>query len=50
MADGITINDSAGSASFWRKVFLGSRGIRSGWRLAIFLFHSRGKRFRGICD
>lgn len=38
MADGIAINDSADSASFWRKIFLGNRGIRSGWRLAIFLF------------
>lgn len=37
MADGITINDSADSTSFWRKIFLSSRGIRSGWRLTIFL-------------
>jgi uncharacterized protein len=41
MADEIivkgTANESAGSTSFWRKIFAGSRGIRTGWRLAIFL-------------
>jgi uncharacterized protein len=29
--------ESAGPGSFWRKIFLGSRGIRVGWRLAIFI-------------
>lgn len=37
MPDGISINDSAVDSPFWRKIFLGSRGIRSGWRLTIFL-------------
>jgi hypothetical protein len=32
-----TVDESADSPSFWRKIFLGSRGIRSGWRLTIFL-------------
>jgi uncharacterized protein len=32
-----TANESAGSTSFWRKIFVGGRGIRTGWRLAIFL-------------
>lgn len=32
-----TVNDSADSVSFWRKIFLGNRGLRSGWRLALFL-------------
>lgn len=31
------VDVSANPASFWRKIFVGSRGIRSGWRLAIFL-------------
>jgi uncharacterized protein len=31
------MESSADSASFWRKIFVGSRGIRSGWRLTIFL-------------
>jgi uncharacterized protein len=31
------VDVSANSASFWRTIFVGSRGIRSGWRLAIFL-------------
>lgn len=34
---GGTNNESADSASFWRKIFIGNQGIRSGWRLAIFL-------------
>lgn len=41
MSDGIamngTSNDRAGSASVWRKIFVGNQGIRWGWRLAIFL-------------
>jgi uncharacterized protein len=37
-----TVNDSAESASFWRKIFVGSRGIRSGWRLTIFLLMITG--------
>jgi uncharacterized protein len=31
------VNESAGSTSFWYKVFLGTGGLRSGWRLTIFL-------------
>jgi uncharacterized protein len=46
MSDGITVkgtvNDSADSASFWRKLFVGSRGLRSGWRLIIFLLMVAG--------
>jgi uncharacterized protein len=30
-------NGTTRSASLWRKIFAGSRGIRTGWRLAIFL-------------
>lgn len=30
-------NRSAGSGSFGREIFIGSQGIRAGWRLAIFL-------------
>jgi uncharacterized protein len=49
MFDGIpvksTVDQSADSASFWRKIFLDSRGIRSGWRLAIFLFLLAGSGF-----
>jgi hypothetical protein len=49
MSDGImvkgTVNESADSASFWRKVFVGSRGIRSGWRLTIFLLILAGSIF-----
>lgn len=41
MPDGITtkttVNESADAASLWRKIFVGRHGIRSGWRLAIFL-------------
>lgn len=41
MSDGImmkdTVDRSAGSRPFWRRVFLGTQGIRAGWRLAIFL-------------
>jgi uncharacterized protein len=36
MANG-KVNDPAGSASFWRKILFGATGLRSGWRLAIFL-------------
>ncbi len=36
------VNDSADSASLWRRIFIGSRGIRSGWRLAIFLLMVTG--------
>lgn len=32
-----TIDESPEPASSWRKIFVGRRGIRSGWRLAIFL-------------
>ena len=49
MSDGIiakgTVKESADSASFCRKSFLGSRGIRSGWRLAIFLLILAGSVF-----
>lgn len=49
MSDGIivksTVDESADSASFWRKIFLNSRGIRSGWRLTIFLFLLAGSSF-----
>jgi len=31
------VDGSANAASFWRKIFIGGRGIRSAWRLAIFL-------------
>jgi uncharacterized protein len=31
------VDASAKPSSFWHKIFIGSRGIRSGWRLAIFL-------------
>ena len=41
MSDGIilqgTVHASADSRSFWAEIFAGSQGIRSGWRLAIFL-------------
>lgn len=41
MSDGImrkgTVDHRAGSRPFWRRVFLDTRGIRTGWRLAIFL-------------
>lgn len=46
MSDGITlkgtVNDSADSASFWHRIFVGGRGIRSGWRLTIFLLMLAG--------
>ncbi|MGA8491616.1 MAG: CPBP family intramembrane glutamic endopeptidase [Terriglobales bacterium] len=49
MSDGIfvkdTVSESAHSASFWRRIFLGSRGIRSGWRLTIFLLILAGSVF-----
>lgn len=37
--------ESADSAPFWRRVFSSSRGIRSGWRLAIFLLILAGSVF-----
>jgi hypothetical protein len=41
MSGGINVKGSVDEGvdppSFWRKIFLGSRGIRSGWRLTIFL-------------
>lgn len=41
MPDGLTIKSTVHerpeSASFWRKIFVGSRGIRTGWRLTLFL-------------
>jgi uncharacterized protein len=40
-----TVNESADSGSFWRKMFVGRRGIRSGWRLAIFLLMVVGSIF-----
>jgi hypothetical protein len=40
-----TVDESADSPSFWRKIFLGSRGIRSGWRLTIFLLILAGSIF-----
>ncbi len=49
MSDGIvvksTVDESADSTSFWHKLFLNSRGIRSGWRLTIFLFLLAGSGF-----
>jgi uncharacterized protein len=48
MSDGIVvkgIGESTDSASFWRKIFMGSRGIRCGWRLAIFLLIFAGSGF-----
>lgn len=32
-----SVDGSADASSFWRKIFIGSRGIRTGWRLTIFL-------------
>ena len=40
-----TVSESADSASFCRKIFVGSRGIRSGWRLTIFLLILAGSGF-----
>jgi uncharacterized protein len=37
IAVGGASNENAEPASFWRKIFVGNRGIRSGWRLLIFL-------------
>jgi len=49
MSDGIivkgTVNESADSPSVWRKIFFGSRGIRAGWRLTIFLLILAGSGF-----
>ena len=49
MSDGIilkgTVNESAVSRSFWRQIFVGCQGIRSGWRLAIFLLMLAGSIF-----
>jgi uncharacterized protein len=49
VSDGInlkgTVKESADSASFWRKIFVGTRGIRSGWRLTIFLLILAGSIF-----
>jgi uncharacterized protein len=49
MSDGIkvkgTLKEGANSAPFWRKIFLGSRGIRAGWRLTIFLLILAGSGF-----
>jgi membrane protease YdiL (CAAX protease family) len=40
-----TVNESADSRSFWRRIFVGSQGIRSGWRLAMFLVMLAGSIF-----
>jgi membrane protease YdiL (CAAX protease family) len=40
-----TVNEVADSASFWHNIFVGSQGIRSGWRLTIFLFILAGSGF-----
>jgi membrane protease YdiL (CAAX protease family) len=49
MSDGIivksTVDKSADSASFLRKILLDRRGIRAGWRLTIFLFLLAGSGF-----
>jgi len=41
MSDGIAVKETgtekANPASVWRRIFIGSRGIRTGWRLTIFL-------------
>jgi len=39
------VNESTDSASNWRKIFVGSRGIRTGWRLTIFLLMFVGSVF-----
>src|SRR5215469_9537892 len=44
MSDGIIVKGTD-STSLWRKIFIGSRGIRSGWRLAIFLVMLAGSIF-----
>lgn len=40
-----TGNEGVDSGLSWRKIFLGDRGIRSGWRLAIFLVIFAGSVF-----
>jgi uncharacterized protein len=49
LSDGLVVKGSAhestGSASLWLRIFVGSRGIRSGWRLAIFLCLLAGTNF-----
>ena len=41
MSDGMLVKDTgrekADPAKFWRRIFVGNRGIRAGWRLTIFL-------------
>jgi hypothetical protein len=39
------VNESADPASFWRKIFVGSQGIRIGWRLTIFVLIFAGRTF-----
>ena len=49
MSDGIilkdTVNESADTASFWCGIFVGCQGIRSGWRLTLFLLILAGSIF-----
>jgi len=49
MSDGIilkdTVNESADTASFWCGIFVGRQGIRSGWRLTLFLLILSGSIF-----
>ena len=47
MSDGIIVKgtESADPGSFWRKIFVGSRGIRSGWLLTMFLSILAGSIF-----
>lgn len=40
-----SVNESGESRSFWRRIFTGSRGIRYGWRLTIFLVILGGSGF-----
>jgi len=36
------VNEVADTASFWHNIFVGSQGIRNGWRLTIFLLMFAG--------
>ena len=49
MSNGIIVKgpvkENAGSASLWSRIFIGNRGIRTGWRLTIFLVMLAGSIF-----
>lgn len=40
-----SVNQTAEPASFWYRIFAGSRGIRTGWRLTIFFLVLAGSGF-----